>query len=74
MGGNMKSIFYFCIVKSTGRHEAAAKEQRFLWPTFNSITDTKRIKVCGSSNARKAFAQLRPDSTLYAYFINVKFN
>ena len=58
MGGNMKSIFYFCIVKSTGRHEAAANKQRFLWPTFNSITDTKRIKVWVNGNVPEVSARL----------------
>ena len=47
----MKSIFYFCTVKTTEWHEAAVIQQRFLLPTFNGKLDTKRIKVCGSSNA-----------------------
>lgn len=57
MGGNMKSIFYFCIVKSNVRHEVAAKMQRFLCPNFLRI-DTERIKVCGSSNAHRFSARL----------------
>jgi hypothetical protein len=51
----MKSIFYFCIVKSQLRHDAAANKQRFLCPNFLEL-DTERIKVCGSSNARKVSA------------------
>ena len=72
MGGNMKSIFYFCIVKSVERHEAAANKQRFLWPTFNSIKDTKRIKVCGSSNARKVSAQQNLTAPCALILFNVK--
>lgn len=55
MIGNMKSIFYFCTVKFVERHEVAANEQRFLCPNF-MLKDTERIKVCGSSNARKVVA------------------
>ena len=47
----MKKNFYFCTVKTTERHEVAVKVQRFLLPTFKVELDTKRIKVCGSSNA-----------------------
>jgi hypothetical protein len=57
MGGNMKSIFYFCIVKTVVRHEAAANKQRFLLPTFNVELDTERIKECGRSNTHKVIAQ-----------------
>ena len=49
----MRYIFYFCNVKSYGRHEVAANKQRFLCPLH--IVNSKR-KECGSSNARKVFA------------------
>jgi hypothetical protein len=54
----MKKIFYFCTVKTIERLEVAAKMQRFLCPNFLLKLDTKRIKVCGSSNARKVTARL----------------
>lgn len=53
----MKSIFYFCTVKSVLRLEVAAKMQRFLWSNFIGKLDTERIMECGSSNARKVIAE-----------------
>lgn len=52
----MKSIFYFCTVKTHLRHEVAANKRRFLCPNFIEKLDTERIMECGSSNARKVSA------------------
>ena len=53
----MERNFYFCIVKSVVRSKVAENNQRFLWPNFIGNNDTERIKVCGSGNARKVYAQ-----------------
>lgn len=52
----MKSIFYFCIVKSCKRHEVAANEQRFLCPNF-IIKNIKR-KEWGQSNLPEVSAYM----------------
>lgn len=69
----MKKIFYFCIVKLNCGMKPLFVSSVFYCRNFLVKLDTERIKVCGSSNAHR-YSQLRPDSTLCAYFINVKFN
>ena len=54
MVATMGIIYYFCTVKTTERHEVAARMQRFLCLV---ISKNKRIE-CGSSNARKGSALL----------------
>ena len=44
--------FYFCGVKSNGRHEVAAESSVFR--ALNLVEKYKRIE-CGSSNAHKVF-------------------
>lgn len=51
----MRINLYFCGVKSTGRYEAAASKQRFLYPI--NVVNSKR-KECVSGNAHKVSAQL----------------
>ena len=67
----MKKIFYFCTVKTVERHEVAAKMQRFLCPNL-LVKDTERIKVCGSSNARKVIAQQDLTAPWSLILFNVK--
>jgi hypothetical protein len=52
----IKYIFYFCGVKSFGRYEAAAKKQRFLYPSIVVINIT--AKECGRSNPHKVSARV----------------
>ena len=68
----MRKIFYFCTVKTIERLEVAAKMQRFLCPNFIENLDTKRIKVCASSNAHEVTARLYLTAPCTLSLFNVK--
>ena len=53
MVARMRKKMYFCGVKTSKRHEVAARVQRFLCP--NLLVKYSRIE-CASSNAHKVFA------------------
>ena len=65
----MRYNFYFCTVKFQLRHEVAAWMQRFLCTNFIKI-DTERIKVCGSSNARKVSARLNLTAPIALFILS----
>lgn len=61
-----KYNFYFCNVKSSVRYEAAAREQRFLYPIF--IVNSNR-KEWGSSNAPEVSARMNLTAPIAVSFV-----
>lgn len=53
MKARLENIYYFCNVKTSERHEVAAKSSVFC--VLNLLEKSNRIG-CGSSNAHKDFA------------------
>ena len=68
----MKMIFYFCNVKSIVRYIAAALRSVFCAQNLLVIRYS-RIKVWGSSNAPKVFAQWNLTAPCAAFCLMSKF-
>lgn len=65
----MGFIFYFCGVKTSGRYEAAAEKQRFLYPSY--IVNKHKRKEWGNSNVPEVSARWYLTAPTALSFINV---
>ena len=68
---SMKMIFYICTVKSIVRYISAAL--RSICIRYILVNRYSRIKVCGSSNAHKVFAQWNLTAPWTAFCLMSKF-
>ena len=69
MVASSKKIFYFCNVKSYERYEAAARKQRFLYP---SISVNSKRKEWGNSNVPEVSARMNLTAPTALSLFNVK--